>query len=80
MGRIRSYGATLIAAVREESRSRGSNIAYRRFWAHLQRTGLKVQRQNVHCAILLYDPDGISKRKSRKLRPRKYYNAGPNYA
>ena len=57
--RIRTDNATLLAAVREELSGSGSNIGYRRVWAHLRKTGLKVRRDNVSRAILQYDPDGV---------------------
>ena len=59
--RIRTDDATLLAAVREELSGSGSNIGYRRVWAHLRKTGLKVRRDNVRRAILQYDPDGVEK-------------------
>ena len=37
----------------------------------------KVRREDVRCAILQYDPDGVLKRKKRKLRWRKYFSARP---
>ena len=77
--RIRTDDATLLAAVREELSGSGSNIGYRRVWAHLRKTGLKVRRDNVSRAILQYDPDGVWRRKRRKLRRRKHFSAGPNY-
>ena len=78
--RIRTDDATLLAAVREELSGSGSNIGYRRVWAHLRKTGLKVRRDNVSRAILQYDPDGVWRRKRRKLRRRKHFSAGPNYS
>ena len=63
--------ATLLAAVREKLSGRGSNIGYRRVWVHLRKTAFKVRQEDVRQAILEYDPDGVSKRKRRKLRRRK---------
>ena len=77
--RIRIDGVTLLAAVREELGGSGSNIGYKRVWAHLQKTDLKDRREDVRRAILQNDPDGVSKRNRRKLRRRKYFSAGPNY-
>ena len=78
--RIRTDDATLMAAVREELSGSGSNIGYMRAWAHLRQTGLEVRRDDVRRAILQYDPDGVSRRKLRKLRQGKYFIAGPNYS
>ena len=78
--RIRTDDATLLAAVRQELSGSRSSIGYRRVWAHLQKTGLKVRREDVRRVILQYDPDGVSRRKRRKLRQRKYFSAGPNYS
>ena len=64
--RIRTDDATLLAAVREEISGSGSNIGHSRVWAHLRKTGLKVQQEDVRRAILQYDPDGVSRRKRRK--------------
>ena len=69
--RILTDGATLLAAVREKLSGRGSNIGYRRVWVHLRKTAFKVRQEDVRQAILEYDPDGVSKRKRRKLRRRK---------
>ena len=52
--RIRTDNATLLAAVRDELGGSGSNIEYRRVWAHLRKTGLKVRRDDVRRAILHY--------------------------
>ena len=78
--RIRTDDATLLAAVREEISGSGSNIVHSRVLAHLRKTGLKVQLEDVRRAILQYDTDGVSRRKRRKLRRRKYFSAGPNYS
>ena len=77
---IRTDDAISLAAVREELSGSGSNIGYRRVWAHLQKTDLKDRREDVRRTILQNDPDGVSKRKRRKLRRRKYFSAGPNYS
>ena len=63
--------ATLLAAVREKLSGRGSNIGYRRVWVHLRKTAIKVRQEDVRRTILEYDPDGVSRRKRRKLRRRK---------
>ena len=78
--RIRTDDATLLAAVREKLSGSESNIGYRRVWAHLRKTGSKVRQEHVHRAVLQYNPDGVSRRKRRKLRRRKYFSAGPNYS
>ena len=78
--RIRTDDVTLLAAVREELSGSGSNIGYKRVLTHLWKTGLKVWREDVRRAILQYDPDGVLRRKRRKLRQRKYFSAGPNYS
>ena len=69
--RILTDGATLLTAVREELSGRGSNIGHRRVWVHLRKTGFKVRQEDVRRAILEYDPEGVSRRKRRKLRRRK---------
>ena len=69
--RIRTDDATLMVAVKEELSGSVSNIGYRRAWAHLWKTGLKVWQEDVQRAILPYGPDGVSRRKRRKLRRRK---------
>ena len=76
---IRTDDTTLLATVRKELSGSGSNIGYKRVWAHLQKTDLKDRREDVRWAILQNDPDGVSKRNRRKLRWRKYFSAGPNY-
>ena len=70
----------LLVGAREELSGSGSSIGYRRVWALLPGKGLKVQRENVRQAILQYDPDGVSRRKWRNLRRKKYFSAGPNYS
>ena len=75
--RNRTDDITLLAAVGEELSGSGSNIGYRRVWAHLRKTGF---RRDVCWAILQDSPDGVSRRKRRKLRRRKCFSAGPNYS
>ena len=58
----------------EEFRVSGSNKGYRRVWAHLQKTEIKVLQKDICRTILHYDPDGVLKRKQRKLRRTKYFN------
>ena len=62
--RIRTDDATLSGG--------GSNIRYRRVWVHLRKTGLKFLQEDARQAILQYDPDGVSRRRRRKLRRRKW--------
>ena len=56
----------------------GSNIGYRRIWAHLRHRGEIVRREDVRLLMLEIDPEGVYQRKRKKLRRRKYYSPGPN--
>ena len=52
----------------------GSNLGYRRIWAHLisMYSFIIARREDVRLALLHLDPEGVSRYKRRKLRRRKY--------
>ena len=67
------------AAVQDEITGTGSNVGYRRVWVSLRRKGAIARRENVPQLLLRLDPEGVERRKSRKLRRRIYQTLRPNY-
>ena len=67
------------AAVQDEITGTGSNVGYRRVWVSLRRKGVIARREDVPQLLLRLDPEGVERRKSRKLRRRIYQTLGPNY-
>lgn len=48
-------------------------------WASLRRKGVIARREDVGQLLLRLDPEGVERRKSRKLQCRIYRTLGPNY-
>ena len=67
------------AVVQDEITGSGSSVGYRRVWASLRRKGVIARREDVRQLLLRLDPEGVERRKSRKLRRRIYRTLGPNY-
>ena len=67
------------AAAQDEIKGSGSNVRYRRVWASLRTKGVIARREDVRQLLLRLDPEGVERRKSRKLRRRIYRTLGPNY-
>ena len=70
----------LTLLIRDELQGSGSNIGYRRVWSHLMRTGVMARRDDIRKVIKELDPEGVERRKRKRLRRGKYFSTGPNYA
>ena len=79
---IRCSRRALIQAIEEEltgSGSSGSHIGYRRIHRAMLSKGLICRREDVRKIMKYIDPEGVSLRRRRRLRRRKYTSQGPNY-
>ena len=52
---------------------------YRMMAARCKESGLNVRMEDVRIILLHLDPVGVSLRRSRSIRRRAYYAAGPNF-
>lgn len=70
----------VIEAIVCELGGSGQCLGYRSMWRRLCRDyGITVKRQTVLQLLQIMDPEGITLRKSHKLRRRLYSAKGPNY-
>lgn len=70
----------IIQTVVEEVEEVGSCLGYRSLCKLLKfKYKLKVSRNLVRQILKAVDPDGVTRRKRRKLQRRRYINPGPNY-
>ena len=53
---------------------------YRVVWHFLEMDGIRVPRSIVRTILKELDPEGVERRRSHRLRRRKYSNPGPNFA
>ena len=67
-------------AVRNELSSSGSNIGYRRVHRSLVSQGYICRQADVRRIIKGIDPEGVNRRRRRRLHRRKYISPGPNFA
>ena len=70
----------IVEAILKEIESSGQCLGYRTMWRRLlRRYNLKVKRDTVLDLLRLIDPEGVDRRKQRRLLRRKYSNPGPNF-
>jgi len=70
----------VVKKLQEEVTGSSSNFGYRTMWQHLRQNHcMYVPRDTIMELIRHVDPDGVSARKSRKLKRRKYHSLGPNH-
>ena len=63
-----------------EIQSGGMCLGYRAMWRRLTTTyKLRVSRNTVMKILQIIDPEGVERRKRKRLLRRKYENPGPNY-
>ena len=63
-----------------EIQSSGMCLGYRAMWRRLTTTyKLRVSRNTVMKILQIIDPEGVERRKRKRLLRRKYENPGPNY-
>ena len=71
----------IVSAVLEElENSAGSFMGYRQLTRRLRRKyNLRVRRDSIMRYIRVIDPEGVNRRKRRRLKRRRYVNPGPNF-
>ncbi|XP_077867977.1 uncharacterized protein LOC144357824 [Saccoglossus kowalevskii] len=70
----------VLEAIQQELNGSGKCIGYRSMWKRLKlKYGLAVNRDIVLELLRLVDPDGIERRKKRRMMRRKYIAPGPNF-
>lgn len=71
----------IVSIILEElENSCGSFMGYRQLTRHLRRKyNVQVTRDTVMKALRLIDPDGVERRKRRRLKRRRYITPGPNF-
>jgi len=68
------------AIYRELDSSCGSFVGYRQLTQRLRRKyNLKVTRDTIMKYIRIIDPEGVQRRRRRRLKRRKYTTPGPNF-
>lgn len=71
---------TIVSAILKEMTCSGQCIGYRPMWRRLVYSyRLNVKRDMVLDIMRIIDPDGIERRKRRRLIRRKYNAPGPNF-
>jgi hypothetical protein len=70
----------IVEVIMKEIKTSGQCIWYRTMWRRLlRRYNLKVKRDTVMDLLRIIDPNGVERRKHRRLLNRKYSNPGPNF-
>ena len=71
----------IVHAVLEElENSAGSFMGYRQLTRRIRlKYNLKVRRDSIMRYLRIIDPEGVDRRKRRRLKRRKYTNPGPNF-
>ena len=68
------------AIVEELENSCGSFMGYRQFTRHLRKKyHLTVRRDTIMQCLRVIDPEGVDRRKRRRLKRRRYTTPGPNF-
>lgn len=67
------------AFINQQLETSGQMLGYRMMHSRCIQEGLVVQRETVRLVIGILDPEGVSHRRARRLRRRRYYNPGPNF-
>jgi hypothetical protein len=65
--------------ITQQCEESGQSHGYR--WMHLKciHEGFVVSQECVRCLLAIIDPEGVDKRKKRRLRRRQYASPGPNF-
>ena len=72
--------ADIITAIIHELNGSGKCLGYRAMWRRLlQEHQLHIKRDTVLELMWLIDPQGVQRRKAKRLLRRNYCSAGPNY-
>ena len=70
----------LLADVHQYLQENGDSHGYRNVRQRLLQRGISYTHEAIRIALLVLDPEGVSRRKARKLKRRKYQCRGPNHA
>ena len=70
---------SLLGDVQQYLKENGSSHGYRNVQQRLMSKGIQYSKEAVRIALNVLDQEGVSRRKSRRLKRRKYCNKGPNH-
>ena len=68
-----------VLQIEAEISESGCNIGYRNMWKRLRRKGIFIPMNTVRKAMKELDPEGVQRRRMKRLRRRSYVNPGPNF-
>ena len=71
---------SLFEDVQQYLEENGSSHGYRNVQQRLMSSGIQYSKEAVRIALNVLDPEGVSRRKSHRLKRRKYRNKGLNHA
>ena len=70
---------SLLEDVQQYLEENGSSHGYRNVQQKLISSGIQDSKEAVRTALNVLDPEGVSRRKSHRLKQQKYRNKGPNH-
>ena len=70
---------SLLEDVQQYLKENGSSHGYRNIQQRLMSRGIQYSKEAVRMALNVLNQEGVSRRKSRRLKRRKYCNKGPNH-
>ena len=70
---------SLLEDVQQYLQEDGSSHGYRNVQHRLMSRGIQYSKEAVRIALNVLDPEGVSRKKSHRLKRRKYRNKGPNH-
>ena len=70
---------SLLEDVQQYLKENKSSHGYRSVHQRLMRRGIQYSKDAVRIALNVLDQEGVSRRKRRRLKRRKYRNKGPNH-
>ena len=71
--------ASLLGDAQQYLKENGSSHGYRNVQQRLMSKGIQYNKEAVRIALNVLDQEGVSRRKSRRLKRRKYCNKGLNH-
>ena len=70
---------SLLEDVQQYLKENKSSHGYRSVQQRLMRRGIQYSKEAVRITLNVLDQEGVSRRKRRRLKRRKYRNKGPNH-
>ena len=70
---------SLLEDVQQYLEENGSSHGYRNVQQRLMSRGIQYSKEAVRIALNVLDQEGVSRRKTHRLKRRKYRNKGPNH-